>query len=535
MSKFVFVTGGLIENVGKGVTASALARLLKNSGLKVDMLKVCSYLNIDPGTMSPYQHGEVFVTEDGSETDLDLGNYERFLDEDMSRKNYLTGGMVYSSVINKERLGKYVGSTVRVIPQITSEIKDFILNLSNDETDIVIVELSGTTSDYENGVYLQAIKQLVSEIGNENVFLLHMGVVPKLETTGEVRIEILENSVQRLNTFGLVPDAIVCRTVNTVVFTDEVKRRIARRCSLANGTRVIHVQNLDTIYEVPIILQNEGLDQLLFTKFNIDAPKADLNTWEFMVKNFKENYPEIRFCVVGKYTKVNDAYLSIEEAIKHACTYNQVRAKIDFIDAEDIEEYGVEKFLKGAKAIIVPPGWGSRGVNGMLTAVQYARENKIPFLGIGLGMQMAVIEFARNVIKYESANTTEIDPNTEFPVIDVMEEQKAIVMNGKTMRLGSYDCVFDPNSKSQTLYGQELISERHRHRYEFNSKYHEKFEENGMTLAGMNPQSKLIEIIELQNHPFFVGVTFEPECKSRPNKPHPLFLGLVNTAKSVRS
>lgn len=535
MSKYIFVTGGLIENVGKGVTTGALARLLKNSGLKVNLLKICSYLNIDPGTMSPYQHGEVFITEDGAEVDLDLGNYERFLDEDMSRENYLTGGMVYSSVINKERLGKYVGSTVRVVPQITNEIKEDILALSKRGADVVLVELGGTISDYENGVYLQAIKQVVSEIGEENSFLLHMGVVPKLETTGEVRVEILENSIQKLNSFGLIPDAIVCRTINGVVFNDEIKKRIARRCLLTSYERVIHVPNLETIYEAPIILQNEGLDQIIFKKFNFEVPKADLNTWEFMVKNFKDNYQELRFCVVGKYTKVHDAYLSIEEAIKHACTYNQVRAKVEYIDAEDIEEYGVEKFLKGAKAIIVPPGWGSRGVNGMITAIQYARENKIPFLGIGLGMQMAIIEFARNVIKYETANTTEVDPNTEFPVIDIMEEQKNIVMNGKTMRLGTYECVFDPNSKAQTLYGTELVSERHRHRYEFNSKFHEKFEENGMTLAGMNPQSKLIEVIELQTHPFFMGVIFEPDKKSRPNKPHPLFLGLVNTAKSVRS
>ena len=534
MSKFVIITGGVVSNLGKGTTAGSLGRLLKNRGIRGTIQKFNQYLNVDPGTMSPYQHGEVFVTEDGAETDLDIGHYERFLDTDLGRMNNITGGRIYSSVINKERLGKYVGATVQVIPHITTEVKDCMVALGNKDNEIVIVEVGGTVHDYESGVYLQGVRQLISDVGAENVFLLHVDLLPFVEATGETKIETVQNSIQKLNALGLLPDAVVCRTTKDTVLTPETKKRIARRCFLSGEECVIHNPDVDTIYELPIKLQKEGLDSLILKKFGMNSPKADLRSWEFMVNNFKGDYPEVRVCIVGKYTKVPDAYISIEESIKHAGIYNQVRAKIDIIDAEDIEEIGPDKFLKGAKAIIVPPGWGSRGFNGMLQAVKYARENKIPYLGIGLGMQLAVIEFARNILGMKTANTTEIDPDTEFPVVDVMEEQKSIVMKGGTMRLGAYNCVLDPNSKAAKLYGKELVSERHRHRYEFNGKYYDKYEKEGMLFAGMNPESKLIEMIELKSHPYFVATIFEPEYKSRPNKPHPLFLGLMNTAKSVR-
>lgn len=534
MSKYIIFTGGVVTNLGKGTTAASLARLLKNRGLTGTMQKIDPYLNVDPGTMSPYQHGEVFVTDDGAETDLDIGHYERFLDLNLGKANHITGGRVYSSVINKERLGKYVGATVQVVPQVSNEIKDAMLALNNKKYDVVVIELGGTVNDYENGVYFYAIRELISEVGEDNVFMVHVDLLPKLEATGETKLETVQASIQRLNSFGLMPDAIVCRTTKGVILTKDTKAKIAKRCFLPSSECVIQNPDVKTIYELPIMLQKEGLDELILKKFKMSYPKADLNAWSLMVNNFKSDYPEVKICIVGKYTKVADAYLSIEESLKHACTYNQVNPKIEMIDAEDIEEMGVEKFLKGAKAIIVPPGWGSRGFKGMLKAVEYARQNKIPYLGIGLGMQIAVIEFARNVLKMPTANSTEIDPNTDAPVVDIMTELKNMSLNGVTMRLGAYDCVLDPNSKSAKLYGKEVVSERHRHRYEFNSKFYEKFEGQGMILAGMNPESKLIEIIELNNHPYFVATIFEVECKSRPNRPHPLFLGLINTAKSVR-
>ena len=534
MSKFVILTGGVVSSLGKGTTAGSLGRLLKNRGVRVTMQKFDPYLNVDPGTMSPYQHGEVFITDDGAETDLDIGHYERFLDMNLGRANNITSGRIYSSVINKERMGKYVGATVQTIPHITTEVKDCMLALADKDIDIVIVEIGGIVSDYETGIYLHAIRQLMSDVGEDNVFLLHVDLLPYIGATGETKFETVQASVQRLNSFGVSPDAIVCRTAKDTVVSTDVKTAIAKRCYLKGPEYVIQNPDADTIYEIPITLQKEGLDEVILKKFGMKLPKADLNSWSFMVNNFKANNPEIRICIVGKYTKVADAYLSIEEAIHHACTYNQVKAKIEIIDAEDVEEIGAEKFLKGAKAIIVPAGWGSRGFNGMIQAIRYARENKIPYLGIGFGMQLAMIEFARNVLNMHGANTTEIDPNTEFPVIDVMKEQKKILNNGINTRLGAYNCVLDPSSKAAKLYGKELVSERHRHSYEFNSAYYDKYEKEGMLFAGMNPDSKLVEIVEIKSHPYFVGVIFEPENKSRPNRPHPLFLGLINTAKSVR-
>ena len=534
MSKYIIVTGGGVDNCGKGTTAASLGRLFKNRGIKVSVQKFDPYLNVDPGTMSPYQHGEVFVTDDGAECDVDMGHYERFLDTNFGKLNNITAGRLYTAVINKERMGKYVGATVNVIPHVSEEVKNSMIALGNEGHDIVIVEIGGTVNDYETGVFYHGIRQLMAEVGDENVFLLHVDILPYIFATHESKIDSLQASVQRLNSHGIMPDAVVCRLVKGSSLSLETKQRIVKRCFLKGPECVIQNVDLDTIYEIPVMLQKEGLDDLILKKFNMNFPKADLNSWNFMVNNFKGNYPEVKVCIVGKYTKVSDAYMSIEESIKHACTYNQIKAKIELIDAEDIEEFGVEKFLKGAKAIIVPPGWGSRGVNGMLESIRYARENKIPYLGIGLGMQMAIIEFGRNVLNLQSANTTEVDPNTEFPVVDIMAEQKSIVMKGGTMRLGAYNCVLDPDSKARKLYGKELVSERHRHRYEFNSKFYEKYENAGMNMAGMNPESKLIELIEITDHPYFVATIFEPDKLSRPNKPHPLFLGLMNTAKSVR-
>lgn len=534
MGKYIIVTGGVITNLGKGTTAASLGRLLKNRGVKVTMQKFNPYLNVDPGTMSPYQHGEVFVTDDGTETDLDIGHYERFLDINLGKMNDISGGILFSSVINKERLGKYVGSTVSIVPHVTAEVKECILANDSKKFDVSIVEIGGTINDEETNIYLQGVRQLISEVGQENVFILHIDYLPLVEVTGEIKIEPIHNAILKLNSWGLSPDAIVCRTSKNVVVDDEVKTRIARRCYLQDKSHVAQVVDLDTVYEIPSILQKEGLDDVILKKFKMSAPKADLKSWDFMVFNFKENYTPVRFCIVGKYTKVPDAYISVEEAIKHAAAYNQIKPIIEYIDAEDIEEVGADRLLKGAKAIIVPGGWGNRGFDGMVAASKYARENKIPYLGLCFGLQSAIVDISRNLLNLKGANSTEIDPNTEYPVIDIMADQKALVMKGGTARLGSYKCVLAPKSKVAKLYGKELIEERHRHRYEINSAYCEKLEQAGVEFVGMHPESKLIEVIELANHPFFIGTNFLPEYKSKPYRPHPVFLGLVNTAKSIR-
>ncbi len=534
MSKYIIVTGGVITNLGKGTTAASLGRLLKNRGVKVTMQKFNPYLNVDPGTMSPYQHGEVFVTDDGTEADLDIGHYERFLDINLGKLSDISGGILFSSVINKERMGKYVGATVSIVPHVTTEVKECILANADKKFDVCIVEIGGTINDEETNIYLQGVRQLISEVGQENVFVLHIDLLPHIEPTGETKIETIQNSIQKLTSLGISPDAVVCRTTKDAILDRETKLRIARRCFLSGENAVVQVPDLETIYEIPIVLQKEGLDDLILKKFKMSSPKADLKSWEFMVYNFKSDYAEVKFAIVGKYTKVPDAYLTVEEAIKHACAYNQIKPKIEYIDAEDIEEAGADRLLKGAKAIIVPGGWGNRGFDGLVQASKYARENKIPYLGLCFGLQTAIVDIARNVLGMNGANSTEIDPNTEFPVVDIMADQKALIMKGGTMRLGAYKCVLDPKSKVQKLYGKDVIEERHRHRYEINGMYSEKLEQAGVQMVGMHPESKLIEVIELQNHPFFVGTNFLPEYKSKPYRPHPVFLGLVNTAKSVR-
>lgn len=534
MSKFVIVTGGAVSKLGKGVFIGALGRILKNRGVRINTQIFNTYLNVDPGTMSPYQHGEVFVTDDGGEVDLDIGHIERFLDENISKANSVTGGKIYSAVINKERMGKYVGATVQVVPHITTEIKDKMLSLSNEETDVVLVEISGSVNDYETGVYLQAIKQLVVDVGEDNVFLAHLELLNYLESADEMGVELIQSSIQKINSYGLNVDALVCRTQKNINISEQTKKRIIKRCYLKNENQIIHDPDVETIYSLPDVFQKQGLDDLILTKFSISLPKADLGAWNEMVMNYSGNYQTIRICIVGKYAMVKDAYISIIEALQHAAAYNQIKIQVDVIDAEDIEEAGADKFLRGAKAIIIPSGWGSRGFDGMIQAIRYARESKIPYLGIGLGMQLAVVEVARDALGLKNANTTEIDQNTPDPVIDVMAGQKASTLNGSTLRLGSYVCDIDADSFVAKLYGAEQVNERHRHRYEVNGAYVEKFNNFGLTFVGKNPQTQLFEIAELKNHPFFVCTIFEPEFKSRPNKPHPLFVSLVNTAKSVR-
>lgn len=537
MSKYVFFTGGLVSNIGKGTTAASLGRVLKNRGLKVTIQKFNQYLNVDPGTMSPYQHGEVFVTEDGFETSLDIGHYERFLDIPLGGKNNVSSGMIYSNVINKERMGKYNGSTVAVVPNVTNEIKSFMNDLNTDDNDIVIVEIGGISSDSESPIYYRAIREFMIEKGRENVFLVHMDLLPFMPSTRESKIEGVQASVATLNSNGLFPDAVVCRTIKNLKLAPETKKRISLRCFLKGPERVIQIPDAETLYEVPLILQKEGLDELIIKHFGMDVPESDLNSWSFMVNNIKASYPEVKICIVGKYTKVPNAYISIEEALKHASTYNQVKPKIEYIDAEDVEEYGAENLLRGAKGIIIPPAWGSKGFEGMIQSIKYARENKIAFLGIEVGMELAVVEFARDYLGYPNANTTELDPNTRYPVIvalDSLEEQKRLAGVTKSLRIGNFDCKIDSSSRISKLYGETIAKERHRHKFEFNPEYMEKFESNGMKIAGKNPESGLVDIIEYRNHPFFYATIFDPQFRSRPNKPHPLFLGFMNTAKSVR-
>ncbi len=534
MSKYIFITGGLTSGSGKGTTAAALGRILKSRGLSVAMLGFNSYLNVDPGTMSPYQHGEVFVTEDGGETDLDVGHYERFLDEIVSKNSSVSAGKLFSIVINNERLGKYVGSTVQTIPHVSDEVKKLIRKQAETGADVVITQISDSLLDLETGIYLTAIREFILEVGAENAFVLHVDFLPYFEVLGQEKIETMQESIKVLGSYGLAPGAVVCRTPKDAELNENMKKRIARRCSLASHNLVINNPNVDVVYKLPLILEKQGLSDIIAGKLGLSAKPTNLAEWEKMVSNFEGNSQEIRVAIVGKYTKVKDAYISIVEAVRHACAYNQVNAKIEIVDAEDVEEYGVDRYLKGVKAIIVPPGWGNRGFDGMMQTVQYARENKIPYLGVGLGMQIAAIEIARNVVGLKTANSTEIDPNVDAPVIDVMANQKRSIMQNKVMRLGAYNCVLDPNSISYKLYGTEFISERHRHKYEFNNAYFELFDKAGVMFAGMQPESKLTEIIELKNHPFFVCSIFQPEFKSYPNKPHPLYLGLINTAKSVR-
>ena len=534
MSKYIFVTGGVTSGSGKGTLAASLGRIFKNRGLSVAMQNFSAYLNVDPGTMSPYQHGEVFVTDDGAETDLDVGQYERFLDEEFKKGCSVSGGKLYSTVINNERLGKYVGSTVQTIPHVSDEVKKIILKHAESGVDIVIVQFSGSILEHENLVYMNALREIIMSEGKENVFVLTVDFVQYHEVLGQEKLESLQESIRVLNSNAIFPDAVVCRTSEQINMNDAMKTRIARRCSLPSEAYVINDPDIDNIYKLPLILEQEGLDNLILSKFGISAPVADFEDWKRMVNNFEGNNQAIRVCIVGKYTKVKDAYISIVEAVKHACAYNQVDAKIEIVDAEDVEEYGVEKYLKGIKAIIVPPGWGNRGFDGMVKTIQYARENKIPYLGVGLGMQIAAVEIARNVLNLRNANSTELDPNTDNPVVDVMAGQKRNILQNKLVRLGAFNCVLDPNSISYKLYGTEFISERHRHKYEINNAYYEYLDKAGVVFAGMNPESKLTEIIELKNHPFFVCTIFQPEFKSYPNKPHPLYLGLINTAKSIR-
>ncbi|NPV79371.1 MAG: CTP synthase [Firmicutes bacterium] len=530
MAKYIFVTGGVVSGLGKGVTAASIGRLLKSRGLSVTAMKLDPYINVDPGTMSPYQHGEVFVTADGAETDLDLGHYERFMDVNLGKLNNVTTGMIYWSVITKERRGDFLGGTVQVIPHITNEIKSRIVRVGKETgVDVVIVEIGGTVGDIESLPFLEAIRQLRTDLGRDDVMYVHVTLVPYLVSVGELKTKPTQHSVKELRSIGIQPDVIVCRSDRKL--PKEVKAKIALFCDI-DIEAVIPNVNVDNIYEVPLVLENEKLDEFIVRRLQLSCKTRDLAEWRDLVKRISHPSGSVEIAVVGKYVSLPDAYLSVTEALRHAGIANDVEVRIRWVSSEDLEVAEPASLLDGIHGIVVPGGFGNRGIEGKIRAAKYARENGIPYLGLCLGMQCAVIEFARNVCGLEGANSSEFDDNTPYPVIDLLPEQKGIGDLGGTMRLGSYPCVLSDDSLSFSAYKQSLIHERHRHRYEFNNDFRDMMVEKGLRIAGVSPDGRLVEIVELKDHIWFVGTQFHPEFQSRPNRPHPLFKDFV--AASMR-
>lgn len=528
MAKFIFVTGGVVSGLGKGITAASLGRLLKSRGIKVTVMKMDPYINIDPGTMSPLQHGEVFVTDDGAETDLDLGHYERFIDISLGKNNNVTAGKIYSSVIAKERKGEYLGGTVQVIPHITNEIKERILRVAREGTpDVVIVEVGGTVGDIESLPFLEAIRQMRTDVGRESVMYVHVTLVPFIGASGEQKSKPTQHSVKELRSIGIQPDVVVCRTERPL--TREMREKIALFCDV-DTAGVIENVDARSIYEVPLLMEKEGLADLVIRRLRLQAGPQDMVEWHEIVRRHLNPSRAVEIALVGKYVALHDAYLSVVEALNHAGIANDARVNIRWVDSEDIERDGAGKHLEGVDGILVPGGFGARGIEGKIAAIEYARVNKIPYLGICLGMQTAVIEFARNVAGLEGANSTEFDDGTPYPVIDLLPEQKDIEDLGGTMRLGATPCKLIPGTRAQRAYNEQLVYERHRHRFEFNNEFREHLIETGLVIAGVSPDDRLVEIIELPDHPWFVATQFHLEFKSRPNRPHPLFRGFVEAA-----
>jgi len=532
-TKFIFVTGGVVSSLGKGITAASLGMLLKGRGLKVSLQKCDPYINVDPGTMSPFQHGEVFVTDDGAETDLDIGHYERFTDENSFADSNVTTGKVYWTVISKERRGDYLGGTVQVIPHITDEIKARIFSVaSRDKPDVVITEIGGTVGDIESQPFLETIRQIKWEVGEENCMYIHVTLLPYLGKVGELKTKPTQHSVKELRTIGIEPDIIVCRTEKAI--TNDLKRKISLFCNVSPKA-VVQNMDADSLYEIPLLLREEKLDDLVCDRLGLPTVPSEIPEWEDIVKIQKQKKDKVRIAIVGKYTELHDAYLSIVESLTHAGIANRADVQILWVNAVELEETcDVASLLGEADGVIVPGGFGERGIEGKIKAIQYCRENKVPFFGICLGMQLAVIEFARNVLGYREANSTEFCSDTPYPFIDLMPEQKNITNMGGTMRLGAYKCALQKGTIACEAYEQDEISERHRHRYEFNNIYLEQITKAGMRVAGVNPEHGLVEIIELVDHPWFVGVQFHPEFKSRPIRSHPLFRELVAAAKKYR-
>lgn len=527
--KYIFITGGVVSGLGKGITAASLGRLLKSRGLKVTAQKLDPYLNVDPGTMNPVQHGEVFVTDDGAETDLDLGHYERFIDESLSQNSNLTSGRVYWKVISDERKGVYGGQTIQIIPHVTNEIKRYISRNADTGADVCLVEIGGTIGDIESQPFLEAIRQFAVEYGRENCVFIHVTLVPYLAASDELKSKPTQHSVKEMLALGIQPDIIVCRTEHPL--TDDIKNKIALFCNVSKEC-VIENNNCDILYAVPMMLKEQKMDEVVMKKLGIDAPNQDLSDWEEMLYALRNPKQTVKIALVGKYVELHDSYISVNEALKHGGISTMSAVDIHWIDSESLEadNANLDEILGDMDGILVPGGFGSRGIEGKILAANYARTHGIPYLGICLGMQIAIIEFARNVLNMQGANSAEINPETPFPLIDILPEKKNISNLGGTLRLGQYPCVLNEKSKSYQLYGEKEIFERHRHRYEVNNDYRDSLLQGGMIFAGTSPDNHIVEMIELPDHPWFVACQFHPEFKSRPNKPHPLFRGFVTAA-----
>ena len=528
MTKYIFVTGGVVSSLGKGIVAASVGRVLKNRGLKVTLQKFDPYLNVDPGTMSPYQHGEVFVTEDGAETDLDLGHYERFIDVNLGQYSNVTAGRVYSSIIEKERRGDYLGGTVQVIPHVTNEIKSRVLLAGeSSDADVVITEIGGTTGDIESLPFLEAIRQIRSDLGRENVCYIHCTLLPYIKAAGEMKTKPTQQSVKELRGLGIQPDIIVVR--NELALTDELRAKISLFCDIPKQN-VIESRDVSNLYQLPLNLKAQKIDDIVLKHFNLTAKEASMEEWISLVERVDNLKDKVRIALVGKYVELHDAYISVVESLKHAGYKHNSKVKIDWIQSEDITEENVHEYLKEADGILVPGGFGDRGVEGKITTIKYARENKVPFFGICLGMQLAAVEFARNVCGLTGAHSSELDPNTPYPIINLLPDQENVVEMGGTLRLGSYPCTLTEGSQAHKEYGEINITERHRHRYEFNNFYRERLTNKGLVLSGVSPDGRLVEIVELPEHPWFVAGQFHPEFKSRPEKAHPLFAGFIKAS-----
>ena len=529
-TKYIFVTGGVVSGLGKGITAASLGRLLKNRGYKVTIQKFDPYLNVDPGTMSPYEHGEVFVTDDGAETDLDLGHYERFIDENLTKNSSVTMGKVYLSVLEKERRGDYLGKTVQVIPHVTNEIKEKIYSFEDTDVDIVITEVGGTVGDIEGLSIIEAIRQVGLEKNKEDVLYVHVTLLPYISGSNEIKSKPTQHSVKELQSLGIQPDILVCRSEQEI--PESIREKLALFCNVRK-TSVIQNRTADCLYAVPLMLEKEGLAREACNHLRLDSYVPDNSKWEEMVENIRTINPEnkVKIAIVGKYVKLEDSYISVVESLQHAGFVNRVKVEIEMVDSETIVSDNVKEKLSKYDGIVVPGGFGNRGIEGMIETIKYAREEKVPFLGICLGMQMTVVEYARNVLGLKDANSAEFSDTTKNPVIHIMETQKDIKKKGGTMRLGSYPCVIKTGSLAEEVYRTNQIDERHRHRFEYNNEYKESLEEAGLTCSGVSPDGSLVEIVEIKDHPYFIAGQFHPELKSRPNRPAPLFVGLIKAAK----
>jgi CTP synthase len=531
--KYIFITGGVVSSLGKGIAAASLGLLLKQRGLRVAIQKFDPYLNVDPGTMSPYQHGEVFVTDDGGETDLDLGHYERFLDQNLTRENSVTAGKVYQAVIEKERAGGYLGKTVQVVPHVTDEIKTRIKACGlHGDVDIIITEIGGTTGDIEGLPFLEACRQLRHEEGADNCTFIHLTLIPYIKAAKEIKTKPTQHSVKGLLEIGIQPDVLLCRSERPL--SADIRGKIALFCNVRERA-VIEARDVASIYHVPMHFHREGLDDIVLKLLHVEAPEPDMDEWERMIQRMTAIEDEVKIAVVGKYVQIQDAYKSIIESFTHAGVRNDVHVTIQWVDAEDVEKLGAEETLRGVSGVLVPGGFGDRGIAGKLEAIRYARENEIPFLGICLGLQCAVIEFARDVCGITDALSSEFSPSCANPVIDLMEGQTHSGKKGGTMRLGAWPCRIKPGTLAAELYGNDEISERHRHRWEVNNEYREQLERAGLAVSGTTLDGSLVEIVEIADHPYFIACQFHPELKSRPNRPHPLFFGLVRAAKAQKN